>query len=240
MSQPQIIVPDYQGMHNASPDTAKRIMREKTYQDLSTIIITPCLQYIPAKVVQNWLGILKPMNQKVIHLFAMNMEVGHAYSETIEMILANPELSKWKFLFCLEHDNMVSPDVLLKMYQDMDDYDAVGSLYYTKGFGGQPMCYGNPSVFPVNFVPFQPAANAVTPCRGLGMGATMFKLSMFKDKKLPRPLFQTVQKYVEGQGSQAFTQDLKFFEGAGLAGYKFGCTTKTLTGHYDVEGDTIY
>lgn len=232
---------NHRGIHNGNLDaTRKRIEKSKQYQDLSTIIITPCYDAIHWRVVQNWMGILKPMNQKCIHLFASNMEVGAAYSETIEMILQHPELSTFRFVATLEHDNLVDPDLLLKIYPDMEEYDAIGSLYFTKGEGGLPMCYGKPDVMPVNFIPFMPEQNAVTTCRGLGMGATVFKMSMLKDKRLPRPLFKTVQEYNAGQGSACFTQDLKFFHDAGMLGYKFGCTTKTLTGHFDSNTNIVW
>lgn len=236
--RPQIVTESNVGWHNSQPEAIKQ--KKNAYKDLSTICIVPCMQYIPSKVVQNWMGLFSPMNQKFTRIFAMNMEVGRAYSETIEMILANPELSKWKYIFTLEHDNLVSPDCLLKLLEDIEGYDAVGSLYYTKGIEGKPMCYGNPNVFPVNFAPFQPPPNSVTKCNGLGMGATLFRTEMFKDKRLPRPLFETVQKYEPGIGSSAYTQDLKFFHEAGKIGYRFACSTRTLTGHFDVQNDQVW
>ena len=141
----------------------------------------------------------------------------------------------------LEHDNMVSPDVLLKLLEDIEQgYDAVGSLYYTKGIGGKPMCYGIPGIHPISFAPFQPQPNTITHCNGLGMGATLFKLDMFKDVRLPKPIFETVQRVNPNGSAEAFTQDLKFFLEAGKLGYKFGCSTRTLTGHYSLEEDIIW
>ena len=236
--KPQIVTEPNIGWHNKQSEESKQ--KRNSYKDLSSICIVPCLNSIPSKVVQNWMGLMSPTNQKFTRIFVMNMEVGKAYSETIEMILAHPDLSKWKFIFTLEHDNMVSPDCLLKLYEDIEGYDAVGSLYYTKGIGGKPMCYGNPFIQPMNFVPFQPAVNAVTRCNGLGMGATLFKIEMFKDKRIPRPLFETHQSYTPGVGARAYTQDLKFFEEAGKLGYKFGCSTNTLTGHFSLEEDMVW
>jgi hypothetical protein len=236
--KPQIVTESNIGWHNSQPEDVKQ--KKNAYRDLSTICIVPCMQSIPSKVVQNWMGMMAPMNQKFTRIFAMNMEVGKAYSETIEMILANPELSKWKYIFTLEHDNLISPDCLLKLLEDIEGYDAVGSLYYTKGVEGKPMCYGDPNIFPVSFAPFQPPPNAVTKCNGLGMGATLFRTEMFKDKRMPKPLFETIQKYEPGVGSSAFTQDLKFFLEAGKIGYRFACSTRTLTGHYDSVNDQVW
>lgn len=232
--KPQIVIQENLGYHNRTPEEIKQ--KKNAYRDQSTIMIVPCMDYIPSKVVQNWLGIMSPMNQKFTRIFVMNMEVGAAYSETIEMILAHPDLSKWKYIMTLEHDNMVQPDVLLRLLEDIElGYDAVGSLYYTKGVDGRPMAFGIPLEFPVNFAPFQPAPDTVTQCNGLAMGATLFRMEMFKDERLPRPLFETVQSKTE-----SFTQDLKFFLEAGKLGKKFAVSTRTLTGHFDVQNDQVW
>lgn len=195
---------------------------------------------VPSKVVQNWMMMMTPMNQKFVRVFSINLEVGSAYSETIEMILNNPELSKWKYVLTLEHDNMPPPDGLLKLYENMDKYDAIGGIYFTKGVGGQPMCYGNSKTKPYNFIPFLPPAESVTQCNGLGMGFTLFKMEMLKDKRLPKPLFQTVQSWTAAEGVKGYTQDLKFFEDAGRLGYKFACDSRVKVGHYSVDEDFIY
>jgi hypothetical protein len=236
---PQIVTESI-GFHNSNPETRKRIEKSKSYQDLSTICIVPTRGMIHAKVVQNWLGLMAPMNQKFTRHFAIGMEVGAAYSEAIEMILQNPELSKWQYILFLEEDNLPPPDGLLKLYENMDKYDAIGGLYWTKGENGQPMCYGNPNVFPVNFIPFLPDVDQVTECRGLGMGFTLAKLSMFKDPRLPKPFFKTIQTYTPGKGVEAYTQDLKFFENAGKLGYKFACDSRVKVGHYDVNNDFVW
>lgn len=234
----EIVIDPIIGYHNNLSEEVKQ--KKNAYKDCSTIMIVPCLDKIASKVVQNWMGIMNPMNQKFTRIFVINMEVGKAYSQTIEMILANPELSTWKYIMTLEHDNMVQPDVLLKLLEDIEGYDAVGSLYYTKGVDGRPMCYGQPEILPITFAPFQPPANSVTRCNGLGMGATLFRMEMFKDVRLPKPIFETVQRVNPNGSAEAFTQDLKFFLEAGKLGYKFSCSTNTLTGHYDIQNDIIW
>lgn len=238
--QAQIIVPNLEGYHNSNPDTSTRLLKSKSYKDLSTICIVPCVGGIPPKIVQAWNGLMKPMNQKFIMIMVENMEVGAAYSQTIEMILANPELSKWKYILTLEHDNAPAPDALLKLYENMDEYDGIGGLYFTKGEGGQPMCYGKPEQFPVNFIPFLPEPEKVTPCRGIAMGFSLFKTDMFKDNRLPRPLFETKQSYEPGVGAQAYTQDLKFCEEAGKLGYRFAVDARVKVGHYDYANDFMW
>lgn len=240
MSQikPQIVIHSYEGYHNQTP--YEENLKKNAYKDLSTICIVPTRGTIPAKVVQSWMGLMTPMNQKFIRMFAIGMEVGAAYSQTIEQILSNPELSKWKYVLTLEEDNCPPPDGLLKLYENMDKYDAIGGLYWTKGVDGKPMCYGKTDVFPVNFVPFMPEPDTVTRCNGLGMGFTLFKMEMFKNKKLPKPLFETVQKYTPGVGVSGYTQDLKFFEEAGKLGYKFACDSRVKVGHYDFQNDQMW
>lgn len=240
--QPQIVIPDYRGYHNQNPEaTNARLEKAKSYRDLSTIIICPTRGQITAKVVQSWMGLMRPMNQKVIGpLFAIGMEVGAAYNEMIAMILQNPELSKWKYILTIEEDNMPAPDGLLKLYESMDEYDVVGGLYWTKGEGGQPMIYGDPCATPLNFIPQMPVVDGVQPTNGLGMGFNLFKLEIFKDEKIPRPWFRTVQEFIPGQGARAYTQDLYFYENAGKLGYKFACDTRVKVGHYDVDMDVVW
>ena len=237
---PQIVIPNYEGYHNTNPETAERLAKSKSYKDLSTICIVPCVSGIPPKIVQAWRGMMVPMNQKFIMIMMEHMEVGAAYSQTIEMIINHPEFTKWPYILTMEHDNAPPPDGLLKLYESMDDYDGVGGLYFTKGDGGQPMCYGRADVNPVNFIPFSPADNTITPCRGIAMGFSLYKTEMFKDKRLPRPLFETRQSYIEGVGAQSYTQDLKFCEEAGRLGYKFAIDSRVRVGHYDYATDKFW
>lgn len=236
--QAQIVVPDQAGWHNAS-DYQARLEKARSYQDLSTVILCPTRGQIPAKVVQSWLGLMRPMNQKVVGpIFLMNMEVGDAYNQGIQMVLDNPDLSTYRYILTLEEDNMPPPDGLLKLYETIPDYDVVGGLYWTKGEGGQPMCYGNPAVLPTNFIPQIPAIDAVTPCNGLGMGFTLFKTELFR--KVPKPWFRTVQEWTPNGGARAYTQDLWFFEQAGKLGARFACDARVKIGHYDYGADIVW
>lgn len=242
MSQQQVVVPDFKGYHNSNPDTIKRLEKSKTYQDLSTIIICPTRGQIPAKVVQSWMGMIRPMNQKVIGpLFAIKYEVGEAYNEMISSILANPDLAAFKYILTIEEDNMPPPDGLMKLYENIDKYDVIGGLYWTKGEEGQPMIYGNPKVFPKNFIPQVPLPDQVQEANGLGMGFNLFKMDIFKDKRLPQgQWFKTVQEYIPGQGVRMYTQDLKFYEEASKYGYRYACDTRVKVGHYDLDRDIIW
>jgi hypothetical protein len=230
------------GLHNANlAATIERLNKGKTYRDLSTIIICPTRGMIPDRVVQSWMGLIKPMNQKVIGpIFIRGYEVGEAYNMGINMVLSNPDLAKWKYILTIEEDNLPPPDGLMKLYESMDEYDVVGGLYWTKGEGGQPMIYGDPTVQPLNFVPQVPKPETVQPANGLGMGFNLWKIEMFKDEKLPKPWFQTLNSFVPGQGVRSYTQDLYFFENAGKVGYKFACDTRVRVGHLDPASDVVW
>ena len=242
--KPQIVIEDYQGHHNKDIEKSRdRLIQGNTYKDLSTIIIVPTRGVIPAKVVQNWLGMMLPMNQKVIRIFMIGMEVGEAYSAAIDMILTNPELSKWKYILSLEEDNMPPPDGLLKLYEAINTppgHDVVSGLYWTKGESGQPMIYGNINEIPLNFIPQVPKVDTIQRCNGLGMGFNLFRMDIFKDPKLEKPFFKTVQEHRPGVGTKVYTQDLQFYEKAGRLGYTFACDTKVKVGHYDIDRDIVW
>lgn len=238
--KPQIVVQDFAGYHNQSPQTTQRLRNAKAYTDLSTVIVVATRGVIPAKVVQNWLSLMTPMNQKFMRLFIIGMEVGEAYTNGVQCILDHPQLKEFKYMLTLEEDNMPPPDGLLKLYESMDKYDAVGGLYWTKGEGGLPMIYGAPGVIPKNFIPQMPVYDTVQQCNGLGMGFTLFKMEIFKNPRIPKPWFKTKQEYKSGVGVSSYTQDLYFFENAGREGYKFACDCRVKVGHYDLQNDIVW
>jgi len=144
-------------------------------------------------------------------------------------------------MLTIEEDNAPPVDGLMKLYESIDDYDAVGGLYWTKGEAGQPMCYGNPSTMPLNFIPQIPTPGAVTPCNGLGMGFTLFRLNMFKDKRLTYgEWFKTKQEVAVDGSVQVYTQDLWFFQNAKELGYKFACDAQVRVGHYDATNQIMW
>ncbi len=236
---PQIIIESRAGLHNTNSETLGRLIKGNTYKDLSTVCIVPTRGMIPAKVVQSWMSFISPMNQKFTRIFVIGMEVGEAYSAAVAQILEHPELSKWKYLLTLEEDNLPPPDGLLKLYENVEKYAAIGGLYWTKGEGGQPMIYGDPNDPELNFRP-QPPTKEIQECNGLGMGFTLFKLDLFKDPKIEKPWFKTLQEFTPGVGAHIMTQDLYFFEKIRKLGYKVACDTRVKVGHYDVGMDVVW
>ncbi len=241
--KPAVVVENLNlGLHNADlVAAAERLSRGKTYQDLSTIIICPTRGMIPDRVVQSWMGLIRPMNQKCIGpIFFRGYEVGEAYNMAFDFITNHPDLSKWKYVLTIEEDNLPPPDGLIKLYESIEDYDVVGGLYWTKGEGGQPMIYGDPSVPELNFIPQVPRPDTIQQANGLGMGFNLWKISMFTDGKIPKPWFKTAQEFTPGVGAKVYTQDLYFFEQAGKLGYKFACDTRVHVGHLDPQSDVVW
>lgn len=238
--KPQIIIENYQGLHNTNIfQSIERIEKGKTYRDLSTICIVPTRGMISAKVTQSWMGMISPMNQKFTRIFMIGMEVGEAYTLAIAQILIHPELSRWRYILTLEEDNIPPPDGLIKLYENIDDYAAVGGIYWTKGEGGQPMIYGEGKDGDLHFRP-QPPVRDIQECDGLGMGFTLFRLDIFKDSRIEQPWFKTCQEWDPEKGSKVYTQDLYFFEKIRKLGYKVACDTRVKVGHYSVEQDVVW
>lgn len=243
--QPQIISAYEGGIHNKDAAlTVKRLEKSAAYKDLSTIVIIPAHGMLPTRVAAAFRNMFAPPNQKCVWLWALGQEVGEAYSNTIAMILGHPELSTYKYILTIEHDNLPPADAQVSLLARMEaspEFAAIGGLYFTKGPGGQPQIWGNP-LEPMNFKPQPPRLDGgLAPCIGTGMGFTMYRLSMFKDPKLRRPWFKSTASAAEGVA----TQDLYFANDAFKNGYRFAVDCSVKVGHYDYEGkfgppDTVW
>lgn len=227
------------GRNNSDLEGARnRLIRGQSYRDLSTVCIVATRGVIPVRVVQSWLGLATPMNQKFFRLFVEKMEVADAYNSGVEMVLANSELSTWPYILTIEEDNCPATDGLLKLYESIQQFDAVGGLYWVKGDLGQPMIYGDPRIMPKNFIPQLPQPDSLQECNGLGMGFTLFKTEMFR--RMPKPWFRTLQEFTPGQGMRAATQDLFFFQEAAKHGFRFACDTRVKVGHWDQQNQIMW
>lgn len=222
------------GLHNNDPKATTRIINSNTYKDLSTVWVSPSRDgKLDAQVVfSSWLSLLKPLNQKVMTLCIANGEVGKAYEAAVDMILRDP--IKWKYMLTLETDNLPPREGLLKLYESIDKFDAVGGLYWMKGEFGEPMIYGNPDQ-PGDYTPQVPIPDTIQQCNGLPMGFTLFNMDMFR--KLPKPWFVTDEGIPHDEQA---TQDLFFFQNAARAGYKFAVDTRVKVGHIDFSTRKIW
>lgn len=209
------------------------------------------------RVVESWKRIVKPMNVPVLEMIVNGMEVGDAYNAAVENILSNPGTKNFKYLLTLEHDNLPpgpSPEIpqgaLMALYDGIQKgYDVVGGLYWTKGQPSAPLLYGDPKqnskhksgMFKVRH-DFKDGA--LVECNGMGMGFTLFKLDIFRDKRLKKPWFKTAQgldtKFDGETGIVGYTQDLWFFEQIRALGYRVAVDTRVKVGHMDLRTGQIY
>lgn len=229
----ELVIQDMAGVHNKDLQaTGARLIKGATWKQQRIIVIIPSAAMIPAKVALSHWNIAFPPNNGVMRILALGDEVGVAYSQAIEQILAHPELSKWEYILTIEHDNAPPSDGVLKLLEQMDahpEFSCIGGLYFTKGLGGVAQIWGDPRG-DLNFRPQVPIPNALQECRGTGMGFNLWRLSMFKDPKLRRPWFKTQTK------DGVATQDLYFWADAQRHGYRCAIDTSVRVGHYDHQG----
>jgi len=227
------------GRNNANFDESiQKVDKSMMYRDLSTVIICPTRGLFPTRVVQSWMKMMKPMNQLVAGpIFAESMEVAKAYNELMKYVFDNPYLTNYKYILTIEEDNIPPPDGLIKLYEGIEEYDAVGGLYWGKGEEGFPMIFGNPEK-PGDMSPQKPLKDTLQRCNGLPMGFTLFKMEMLKD--IEGTLFKTKQEVGEHGEEFNLTQDLYFFQKAAKKGYKFACDTRVLVGHYEHQTDEVW
>lgn len=220
-----------------------------SYKDSSTVIICPTRGTINHKVVAAWQNLMAPMNQKRAFLFCVGSEVGQAYNQMIQQILADPQLSTWKYVLTLEDDNLPPPDAHLKLIESIESnggIDCVAGIYFTKGDFSMPQAYGDPNEFRrTGVLDFRPLdirdalqRGQLIEVNGVAMGCTLYRMSMFRE--VPAPWFVTVQEYDEQKGAQAFTQDLAFCHKARQLGKRFAVDCRVRVGHLDINSGVVY
>lgn len=226
------------GRHNADlPKSTLRIVQGGSWKKQRTVMLIPAGPTIPTKVYLSHCALIFPPNQAAHRMAAIGMEVGEAYSNAIAEIIAHPELGNWEYLLTVEHDNCPPQDGLVKLIERMDkhpEFACIGGLYWTKGEGGVPQIWGDPKDPLINFRPQPPDPNGgLVECVGAGMGFNLWQLSMFKDSRLKKPWFKTLNGS-EGRG--VGTQDLAFWSDARKYGYRCAIDCSVKVGHYDLEG----
>jgi hypothetical protein len=240
-----------------------------TYKDNSTIIIVPmrgvdihtqepacqagdhraCKKpFAHQKVISSWMNLIAPMNQKRLMMQVVGHEVGEAYNDAIRQVLANPELSKWKYVLTLEDDNLPPPDAHIRLLESLEwsGFDAMSGLYFTKGDVGMPMAYGDPDEYrKTGILDFRPRDvrqalqhGNVMEVNGIAMGCALWRLELFR--QINPPWFVTVADHIPEKGSIAQTQDLNFCEKARRIGKKFGVDMRVKVGHLDINTGIVY
>lgn len=219
-----------------------------TYQDNSTIVIVPTRGMVHHRVASSFMQMLSPMNQKRAFMFCAGDEVGRAYDRMIKQILADPDLSKWKYIMTIEDDNLIPPEAHIRLLESIElgKYDAVSGIYFTKGELNMPMAYGDPDDYlrtgEINFRPRDVRAGLangyIMPVNGIAMGCALWRMDLFRE--LPEPWFVTVSDVVPEKGPQMFTQDLWFCMNAKKAGKRFAVDLRVRVGHMDVSTGVVY
>lgn len=229
------------GANNADlAKSASKLYKGGSWKKQRIVSLIPAGEMIPTKVYLSHMNIIFPPNQAVVRMAAVGMEVGEAFSSTIEQILQHPDLKDWEYLLTIEHDNIPPPDGVLKLIKRMEEhpeYACIGGLYWTKGDGGVPQIWGDKKDPVMNFRPQPPVPGQLVECWGTGMGFNLWRLAMFKDPKLRKPWFKTLTG-IEGQG--VGTQDLFFWGDAQKHGYRCAIDCDVLVGHYDHVNDVTW
>lgn len=235
----ELIIQDFGGKHSIDlKKTNERLTKDGSWKKQRIIVILPTSNLMAAKVALSHWNLIFPPNNGVVRILALGAEVGAAYSEAIESVLAHPELSQWEYILTIESDNMPPADGVLKLLKDMDEYpqyDCIGGLYFCKGDGGCAHIWGDPKDPVLNFRPQVPLVDTVMECNGSSMGFHLWRTKMFKDKKLRKPWFKTIAGS-EGVG----TQDLYFWGDAKKHGYRTAVDTSVKVGHYSIQDDIVW
>ena len=239
MKKPEIVFQEF-GKHNTNIlSSSARVVESRSWKKTRVIMIIPSSDMIPAKVYLSHCCLIFPPNQLAHRILALGQEVGEAYTNCIEAVLSHPELSTWEYILTIEHDNIPPNDGLLRLIAQMEEHPefaCIGGLYWTKGEGGVPQLWGSPEQDPIiNFRPQVPIPDKLMEVYGTGMGFNLWRLSMFKDKKLQKPWFKT-RASKDGVG----TQDLSFWMDARKYGYRCAIDCGVKVGHFDYENDIIW
>jgi hypothetical protein len=245
--KPQLLLADFKtgGLNNGDPGkTRSRLEKSASWKKQRIVVLLPTASMISAKVALAHWNLIFPPNNGVARILAVGMEVGEAYSQAIESVLAHPELGQWEYILTVESDNAPPPDGVLKLLERMEEnpkLSCIGGLYFTKGYGsdgmgaGVPQIWGDPRDSQINFRPQMPDLNGgLVECNGTGMGFNLWRMSMFRDKKLRRPWFVTQKK------DGVATQDLYFATDARKHGYRFAVDCSIKVGHYDAQLDVMF
>lgn len=237
--EPQLVVQDLGGKHNINLATSSaRLLKGGSWKKQRIVVIIPAGEMMPAKAALSHWNLVFPPNNGLIRILAQGMEVGDAYSTAIQQILDHPELSEWEYILTIESDNLPPMDGVISLINQMEahpEFACIGGLYFTKGEGGVPQIWGDPKDPVLNFRPQVPVPGKLVECCGTGMGFNLWRMSMFKDKRLRKPWFKTIAGK-EGAG----TQDLYGWMDFRKHGYRCAIDCAVTVGHLDSQTDIVW
>lgn len=239
--KPQLIIQDLSNIGRNNGDIKKKAAQLKAasaWKKQRIIVVLPAGKFIPTKVALTHWNLTFPPNNPVVRMLTQDMEVGEAYSNAVEQILAHPELQNWEYMLTIEHDNMPPQNGVIKLLERMEAnprFSCIGGLYFVKGYGGPAQIWGDPTDPVINFRPRVPdPGGGLIECNGTGMGFNLWRIKMFKDKKLRRPWFKT------DKSNGVMTQDLYFWHDARKHGYRCAVDCSVKVGHFSPEDDFIW
>lgn len=214
-----------------------RVIEGGSWLKQRCIVILPSSDLIPAKVALAHWAMAFPPNQAVHRMLALGCEVGAAYSQAIAEIIAHPDLSQWEFILTIEADNCPPPDGVVRLMKQMHAHPelaCIGGLYWCKGYDSlAPHIWGDIKDPVVNYRPQPPMPGQLVECYGTSMGFNLWRTSLFRDERLARPWFKTLDG---SEGKGIGTQDLAFWNDARKYGYRCAVDCSVLVGHYDHAG----
>lgn len=214
-----------------------RVIEGGSWLKQRCIVILPSSDLIPAKVALAHWAMAFPPNQAVHRMLALGCEVGAAYSQAIAEIIAHPDLSQWEFILTIEADNCPPPDGVVRLMKQMHAHPelaCIGGLYWCKGYDSlAPHIWGDIKDPVVNYRPQPPIAGQLVECYGTSMGFNLWRTSLFRDERLARPWFKTLDG---SEGKGIGTQDLAAWNDFRKYGYRCAVDCSVLVGHYDHAG----
>jgi hypothetical protein len=241
MGRPELLIQEFSvgGVNNGDlKKTRARLDRSKSWKRQRIVVLLPTAKMISAKVALSHWNLIFPPNNGVARILAIGMEVGEAYSTAIEQVLAHPDLSQWEYILTVESDNCPPADGVIKLLDRMEAnprLSCVGGLYFCKGDGAPAQIWGDPKDPILNFRPQLPDPNGgLVECCGTGMGFNLWRMKMFRDKRLRRPWFVT-QKH-----DGVATQDLYAWTDFRKYGYRAAIDCGVRVGHFDAATETMY
>ncbi len=230
---PQLIVQDFSGWHNGQFEQGRcRVIEGATWKRQRIVVVIPSGESIPAKVALAIWNLGFPPNNAVVRVLALGMEVGEAYENAVRGIIAEPSLSDWEYMLTIEHDNLPRPTGVLQLVERMEahpELHCISGLYFQKGAGGYPQIWGDPKDPIPNMRPQPPVNGELVECCATGMGFALWRLSMFRDQRMPTPMFKT-EKF------PLVSQDLYFWHHARQLGYRCAVDCNVKVGHIDGNG----
>ena len=229
-----ITTENLEGWHNRDPGAQARVQKSGMWKQNRIVVLVPCGELVHTKVLMSLWSLVFPPNNPAVKILARGGEVGEAYSQAIEAILANRQIKDFEFLLTVEHDNTPPEGGVISLVEAMAEhpqYDAISGVYWTKGEGGVPLVLGDPADKEWHCRPQPPPApGEVKEVMSVPMGFCLWRLSMFRDERLRKPWFKT-----DTQGA-VVTQDAYFWADAWPKGRRCAVHGGVRVGHVDAEG----